>query len=138
MLRAILYISDSTLEDPNTEQEQLNSIRTISKNANQENEISGVLAYHQDKFFHVLEGESETIDNLLKVISLDERNKNISILLDVTPEKRIYSDWNLIESHSQKQSKLLGAFLQCHIDLLPTLEQKQHDDLEEFVDKIFY
>lgn len=138
MLRAILYISDSAFENQTTEQEQLSSIRTISTKANTDNQVSGLLAYCDKKFFHILEGKSEQIESLLKTISSDSRNKNISILLDIAINERIYDDWSLIETHSQKQSKLLSKFLQRHIDMLPTLEQQQHDNLELFVDKIFY
>lgn len=138
MLRAILYISDSTFENQTTEQEQLNSIRTISKKTNLDNQVSGLLAYHSKKFFHILEGESDTIESLLKTITNDPRNKNLSIILDMAVDERIFTGWSLVESHSQKQSKLLSTFLQRHIDMLPLLEEQQHDNLELFVDKIFY
>jgi len=138
MLRAILYISDSVFEDKTTKQEQLNDIRNISKKANSDQHVSGVLAYDEKKFFHILEGESDVIDHLLEKITNDKRNENLSVLLDFTPEKRIYDDWNLIDSHSKEQSQLLSQFLQQNIDMLPMLEQQQHDNLESFVGRIFY
>jgi len=137
MLRALLYISDSTLSDQAVEKEQIHSIREASQNSNDENQITGVLAYHQKKFFHVLEGNSTQIEHLLEKINTDERNENLVVLIDISHEERIYNDWEFIEAQTVKQSQLLSKFLQENIDLLPMLDQEHHDVLEEFVINIF-
>jgi len=137
MLRALLYISDSTLSDQSVEREQIDSIRNTSQSANDDQQITGVLAYHQKKFFHLLEGEPASIESLLEKIRKDDRNTNVTVLIDISHEDRIYNDWELIESQTVKQSQLLSKFLQENIDLLPMLEQSHHDVLEEFVIHIF-
>lgn len=137
MLRAVLYISDSTLSDQTLEKEQIQSIRDKSKSSNDDHQVFGVLAYHENKFFHVLEGEPHQVERLLKNIEKDSRNKNLSILVDSTSAEQIYNDWELIQAPSIKQSKLLSKFLQKNIDDLPMLEQQDHDDLEEFIINIF-
>lgn len=137
MLRAVLYISESTLGDQTVEQEQINSIRNTSESANDDHQITGVLAYHQKKFFHVLEGDPRNVEYLLKKIQSDNRNKNVVILIDINHEERIYNDWEFVESQTMKQSQLLSKFLQENIDLLPMLDQGHHDTLEEFVIAIF-
>jgi len=119
------------------EKEQIHSIREASQNSNDENQITGVLAYHQKKFFHVLEGNSTKIEHLLEKINTDERNENLVVLIDISHEERIYNDWEFIEAQTVKQSQLLSKFLQENIDLLPMLDQEHHDVLEEFVINIF-
>ena len=137
MLRAVLYISDSTLSDESIEKEQISDIHNTSKTANDDHQITGVLAYHQKKFFHVLEGEPTNIEYVLQKIQNDKRNENLSILIDITHEDRIYNDWEFVESQTEKQSQLLSKLLQQNIDLLPMLDQDQHDVLEDFVINIF-
>jgi len=138
MLRAVLYLSDSTFEDQIAEQQQLNAIRDFSTKENKNKGITGVLAYQKQKFLHLIEGEYLEIDSLLKKITADPRSKNISIALDINPQERVYNNWDAIDSHDHIQSSLFGKFLHNHIDMLPLLKQDQHDLIEEFINKIFY
>ena len=137
MLRAVLFISDSTLRDPQVEQEQMNAIKESSLAQNEKQNITGVLAHYKKHFFNVLEGEPSIIEELICNLKEDQRHKNLAILLDVEHNERIYTDWNLIESPCSKQTASLGVFLQRNIDLLPTIDTEHHDILEDFVINLF-
>ena len=137
MLRAVLLISDSTLNNQQVEQEQMNEIKESSLALNEKKNITGVLAHYKKQFFNVLEGEPSAIETLISNLKEDQRHRNLSILLDVEHDERIYNDWNLIESPCSKQTASLGVFLQRNIDLLPTLDTDHHDVLEDFVINIF-
>ena len=137
MLRAVLLISDSTLNNQPVEQEQMNEIKESSLALNEKKNITGVLAHYKKQFFNVLEGEPSAIETLISNLKEDQRHRNLSILLDVEHDERIYNDWNLIESPCSKQTASLGVFLQRNIDLLPTLDTDHHDVLEDFVINIF-
>jgi len=138
MYRAVLYISDSTLSgDPETNTE-VKKINDISSKANKEHNIYGVLAHSNNRFLHILEGQESTISTLLENIQNDSRNKNLSIILDIKKNERIYTDWEMIDSPSQKQSELLGSFLRRSIDELPLIEEHYHKILEDFVNNIFH
>lgn len=136
MFRAILYISDLTSSIKRSDASQTELINDISSKIN--NNISGVLAYNNNHFLHVLEGKKNSIDEFLQNVENDERNKNISVILDINTDKKIYDNWEIIDSRSAEQSKLMSYFLQRCIDHLPMIEQAQHDILEDFVNDIFY
>ena len=137
MYRAVLYISESTSETENDKKEQIEEIKETSIKTNDSHQVTGVLACYENHFFHILEGDPPNITFLINKIQKDSRNKNGAILIDIDHDQRIYSDWELIESCSIKQTELLSQFLQENIDILPTLEQKHHDLVEEFVIKMF-
>jgi len=136
MYRAVLYISDATLSDE-APAKQLQKINEISCEANKQHDISGVLAFSKNRFLHVLEGEQSVLSSLLENIEKDPRNENLAIILDTSVHEKIYDDWEMIDSRSEKQSELLGYFLRRSIDDLPLVSQSQHKILEEFVNDIF-
>jgi len=138
MYRAVLYISDSTLPDDSEVNIEAQKINDISSKANKEHDICGVLAHCNNRFFHILEGKEDVLSTLLENINNDSRNQNLSVILDVKKDNRVYPDWEMIDSRSQKQSELLGTFLRESIDELPQIEEYYHEILEEFVNKIFH
>ena len=134
MYRSVIYISDSTLLD-DSESKKIND---ISKKANKEHNVCGVLAYHNNRFLHILEANEPVLSTLLENIKNDPRNKNLSIILDVQKNEKIYSDWEMIDSPSKKHTELLGSFLRRNIDELPLIKEHHHDILEEFINNIFH
>jgi len=137
MYRAVLYISEATFPDSSTQANQLQQIRDVSSKANDEYNISGVLAFHNNRFLHVLEGEQTQLGTLLDNIKDDARNDNVSVIIDVEVDEKIFQDWEMIEQPSSKHSELMGYFLRRSIDELPLIEQQPHEILEEFVNEIF-
>ena len=138
MFKAVLYISSLNFSSETANEDQIRNIKKTSIASNKKNNISGVLALNKKHFLHVIEGEKNTIDTLLDNIKNDDRNKNLSVVLDLEISEKIYPDWEMIESYSAKQSQLLSLFLQRSIDDLPMIEQEQHDILEEFINEIFH
>lgn len=137
MYRAVLYISDATLPETSNQITQIQEIKDISKKANLEHNISGVLAFNNNRFLHVLEGEKSRINTLIENIQKDTRNKNLSVIIDVDVNEKVFQDWEMIEQPSDKHSELMGYFLRRSIDELPLVEQAQHEILEEFINEIF-
>jgi len=138
MYRAVLHLSVANFSDDQDKAKEIKNIKEVSTKANKEHNISGVLAYNKNKFFHVLEGEENSLSNLLHNIEKDARNKDTSVILDLEVDDKIYPDWEVIAAPSEKQSVLLGEFLRRSIDYLPLIEQSNHDTLEEFINDLFY
>jgi hypothetical protein len=57
--------------------------------------LTGMLIFHQDSFFQVLEGPSATIDGLYERICADERHTKIVKLIQEPIEKRSFSGWTM-------------------------------------------
>jgi hypothetical protein len=90
----IVYISEyaGTLEDVDR---QLANIRETSKRFNQDNQISGVLFFLNNRFMQVLEGETKALEKLLEKIEADPRHTRLTYLLRVPISERQLADWNM-------------------------------------------
>lgn len=60
---------------------------------NTENSITGVLLYNEGFFLQVLEGEKETLQNLIQQIQRDSRHKEMLIILDKPIKDRIFKEY---------------------------------------------
>jgi len=137
MLKAVLYVSDISLSSSDNEKNIIEQIISSSKKSNSEQNITGVLAYHNKRFFHVFEGNSSQVDQLFNNIKNDTRHANLTTVLDLEVNERVFKDWQMIERRSHRYADLLGLFLQNHINQLPLIEQDAHDLLELFIEDIF-
>lgn len=57
--------------------------------------LTGMLLYHQDSFFQVLEGPSAAVEGLYERIRADERHTNIVKLIQEPIELRSFSEWTM-------------------------------------------
>jgi hypothetical protein len=57
--------------------------------------LTGMLLYHQDSFFQVLEGPSTAVGSLYEHICADERHTKIVKLIHEPIEKRSFSEWTM-------------------------------------------
>ncbi len=76
-------------------EEELLDILTTARAKNQIYNVTGMLLYSQGTFIQVLEGETENINFIYKLIELDSRHKNIIKLIDGTITERNFPDWNM-------------------------------------------
>ena len=57
--------------------------------------LTGMLLYHQDSFFQVLEGRSAAVESLYERICADERHTKIVKLIREPIEKRSFAEWTM-------------------------------------------
>ncbi len=91
MLFQVAYVSLSRLPlDENT----LSEILEASQRNNARDEITGVLMYHDEIFFQVLEGEKSAVENCYyKRICHDPRHKSLSLMWADMVDSRTFPDW---------------------------------------------
>lgn len=90
MLRHIAYVS---LSRPPLQPNVLSDILDVSARNNQRDGITGVLMYHDDLFFQVLEGEYRAVEKCYNRISIDPRHYAIVENLDEAVQVRSFSNW---------------------------------------------
>lgn len=90
MFRHIGYVSLSS--SPLTPR-VLSEILEASVRNNERDGITGVLMYHDNLFFQVLEGESEAVEQCYARIHVDWRHSSITESVDETVEVRSFSGW---------------------------------------------
>ena len=138
MTRSILHISKSTILDENSLHREFFSINSNSNRNNKRDNITGVLAYYDDHYMQVIEGDSNDIECLVERIKKDHRNEDFHIVLDKTLNEKIYEDWNFVLTNSTQETEKFGNFLRTNVDSLIDLEYSELDVLDCFVEAIFY
>ena len=90
------YLSFATRElklDPSNE---IEGILKVARSHNEQKGITGQLVYRGGIFLQLLEGDLNSISNLLGRILLDNsRHENIRILFKQPMVKRVFPDWSM-------------------------------------------
>jgi hypothetical protein len=91
MLRMV-YTSKAVapLDDP-----QISGLLAVSRTNNDAYGISGLLIYHQEQFFQVLEGPDEAVRRCFKRIAKDNRHDGVKILDEIEVEERAFAKWKM-------------------------------------------
>lgn len=90
MLRHIAYVSSARSR---LTSEVLSDILDVSVRNNRRDGITGVLMYHNELFFQILEGESQVVEQCYRRICDDSRHTGISETMDETVSVRSFPDW---------------------------------------------
>ncbi len=91
MLFQLAYVSFSALSLDET---TLSDILEVSQLNNARDEITGILMYHDELFFQVLEGEQSPVEDCYyKRILNDPRHGGLSLIWYGLAERRVFSDW---------------------------------------------
>lgn len=77
-----------------TEDELLELLEKSKKN-NKAKNITGILLYHQENFFQLLEGNKEDVVELFTIIERDHRHKRVLALIHEVADKRDFPDWSM-------------------------------------------
>lgn len=100
-LSYLLYVSE---ESRPLQQADFDSIINVCSVNNKERNITGMLLYIEGRFFQVLEGETEAINDLYNTISKDDRHKNATVIARGDLDKRIFKGWTMkFSSISEKE-----------------------------------
>lgn len=66
-----------------------------SRASNHDHDLTGMLLYRRGRFFQVLEGHRDAVDQLMTKIRRDPRHTDVRILLTEQLEERRFSDWTM-------------------------------------------
>lgn len=57
--------------------------------------ITGILFFHEGRWLHIMEGESDAIDTLIDSFAKDNRQANMHTLIDAEVPRRGIADWHM-------------------------------------------
>jgi FAD-dependent sensor of blue light len=92
MIYYLVYLSAASHLYSDTEMLQ---VLSASRKKNLENDITGILLYHEGSILQVLEGEKETVTQLYERIKQDERHGNIITLTEGPINERSFAEWSM-------------------------------------------
>ena len=76
-------------------EEKLNLFLTSVRRKNIRLNITGVLLYHRRNILQIIEGENDTIYELIERIKIDNRHTDVVKLVDFKITKRSYVGWSM-------------------------------------------
>ncbi|MDQ1082065.1 MULTISPECIES: BLUF domain-containing protein [Microbacterium] len=66
-----------------------------SRASNSEHDLTGMLLYRRGRFFQVLEGPQDAVDELMAKIGRDPRHTDVRVLLTEQLDERRFSEWTM-------------------------------------------
>lgn len=93
-MHLIVYTSEFT-RDSSEADAVLSDIVGTAKKRNPSMGVTGLLFYHNRRFVQVIEGEKDSLEELIAILVKDNRHKNIERLVDQAIMKRGFREWNM-------------------------------------------
>ena len=110
-MHVIAYTSVFIPESGN-EDDVINDIVKVAKEHNAENDITGVLFFHDGRFLQIIEGEEVDLKALMKSIEQDNRHKDIKYLIDSDEPERSFGSWKMDEIQLGKGKSFDAEYLE--------------------------
>ncbi len=126
----IVYVSFSERELTEKELEEL--LVDIRKR-NKLQKVTGLLLYKDGAFIQLIEGKTNTIQNLFERIKNDKRHSNIVLLLEESIKKRAFPDWTMgyFKLNKEQSGKIPGYSEFMHsTDSRKLIESTSHEAMK--------
>ena len=91
----------------------IDSITDVSRHKNIQMGITGALAYNDGKFVQVLEGSTESLDDLMTRIRADKRHDFINMVGHWSIEARMFAGWSMAFTSLSRESATVQRRFQC-------------------------
>jgi hypothetical protein len=83
--------------------------------------ITGVLAFAENTFFQVLEGEESIVRELLKKIAADQRHKYLQVIYETRLPARTFASWKMAYVSTSAKELAAWAGLRSTVTINETL-----------------
>ena len=115
---------------------ELQTLLAKARRNNARLQVTGMLLYHEQSFFQVLEGPEETINQLYQVIYNDKRHNRIIKLVQEPIQERAFDDWTMgyakVSYRELQEIAGLNEFMSRRTSFLELKEGRARALLEAF------
>lgn len=91
-LVSVAYVSTAT--EP-FDDARLAELLSFSRSSNHAHDLTGMLLYRRGRFFQVLEGPEDAVDELMRKIRRDSRHDGVRVLLRESLDDRRFDEWTM-------------------------------------------
>lgn len=91
IFKRVIYVS----EHKDYSNQNLKNIIQASQKNNPDKNVTGCLISGENTYLQLLEGPSESVDELYLKIKKDKRHKNIEKLIEDKVDKRLFTSWSM-------------------------------------------
>ncbi|NND80619.1 MAG: BLUF domain-containing protein [Maribacter sp.] len=130
----LYHLTYRSIAIPEISVEQIEEILKIARDFNSKNDISGCLVFSKGYFIQLLEGNKDTIKELMDHIERDKRHTDIDILSAGEAEERIFQTWDMayLKPSEKMQSDKANEIKKTLLELTDTKVDP------DFTQKVFW
>ncbi|WP_047814749.1 BLUF domain-containing protein [Rhodopirellula islandica] len=119
MLTELVYCSVATRD---MSAEGLKSLLDQSRQKNARLSVTGILLYSDQtrEFIQLIEGEQDTIEQLMQVITVDDRHTSVDVMYQGNIKTRSFDDWSMaFRKLDDVDPQLMEGATTFQVDSLP-------------------
>ena len=123
-----------SVANENLQESDITDILNVARNFNSQNDITGCLLYHNERFIQILEGAEEVIRQLYASIEDDPRHNSVILVNMGEKAERMFDSWSMaFHKLGQGESAALDKFLFVNnFKLFSDLVEKPSDAVRLF------
>ncbi|MBI1287671.1 MAG: blue light sensor protein [Flavobacteriales bacterium] len=107
----MFYLIYSSKAVPGLKESDLKNILASAQRRNSENDITGLLIFHEGTFIQMLEGNEQTVMDTFERIEEDDRHTAVLRLFSGNEENRHFPDWKMaLKVVDESEFEAIGAF----------------------------
>lgn len=106
MLTGLVYISAA---DPMLVEDDIRDILKVAQTRNRDDGVTGLLIYSGTSFVQILEGQRQTLQELMTSIRGDRRHYDVSLLEHRPIDDRAFDKWSM--AYREIDADLIGSLL---------------------------
>lgn len=124
-LHRLVYLSDGK---PGLSKADLTSILDTARRNNPSKGLTGLLLFHEGRFFQVLEGDMAHVMACFSKIMLDPRHTSVSILTAGPAQSRAFPGWSMGYAEVDELPGPARSAAFSIYDLIPPNSQRRGED----------
>ena len=126
MIHRTIYMSDAR---PGFSEDDLKQVLAVSRRNNARAGLSGLLIFHEGRFFQVLEGEPAALQPRYARILQDPRHQNVSVVQDGPAQERAFGRWKMgFRRPGDLDASLRDSVLSIYDLVPPTSPERGRDE----------
>ena len=128
-MRGVVYVSEALVY---FDKMALESLAAQAAALNFDRGITGYMYFENNRFVQYIEGDEDTIDELMEVISRDKRHRVLHAVVEDDIEERRFPSWHMrqLRSKELREVKLEHLLTDYLVFLDENSETKPDDNLE--------
>ncbi len=105
----------------------IEALKAVCRKNNAALELTGLLLYHEGRFFQVLEGEEEALLRVMQSITKDQRHMDLALAEHGPIERRAFSTWRMGYAMPPSEAMATATTLPLQFLLSPDSQERGRD-----------
>ena len=124
MLNRLVYVSNASAF---FREEELLEILKVSRRNNERDGLTGLMVFHEGRFFQIIEGEMDAVMRCFNRIMRDGRHDDLVMIETGQVEERSFGQWRMAYQDAQSMPKDMRHAVFSIYDMVPPDSDERGD-----------